>query len=169
MVLLALGHQAMEYHAEPCHNINITNISMVSCQKGPTRHAYAWQIGPFWQNTLDISVTANPITTAVTKEPNQNQIRHMNLQKTFWSNVMTNEWTLSQCLYQRHFHLDLQSAMQIGDIIEMDTQPYGCRSHRTMDCETGQPLTHWGSDKNAAILQTAFSKGFSWMKIFAFR
>ena len=22
-------------------------ISMVSCQKGPTHHAYAWQIGPF--------------------------------------------------------------------------------------------------------------------------
>ena len=30
------------------------DISMVSCQKGPTRHAYAWQIGPFWQDTLDI-------------------------------------------------------------------------------------------------------------------
>ena len=29
-------------------------ISMVSCQKGPTRHAYALQIGPFWQDTLDI-------------------------------------------------------------------------------------------------------------------
>ena len=28
-------------------------ISMVSCQKGSTRHAYAWQIGPFWQDTLD--------------------------------------------------------------------------------------------------------------------
>ena len=27
---------------------------MASCQKGPTRHAYAWQIGPFWQNTIDI-------------------------------------------------------------------------------------------------------------------
>ena len=27
---------------------------MVSCQKGPTPHAYAWQIGPFWQDTLDI-------------------------------------------------------------------------------------------------------------------
>ena len=27
---------------------------MVSCQKGPTRHAYAWQIGPIWQDTLDI-------------------------------------------------------------------------------------------------------------------
>ena len=28
--------------------------SMVSCQKGPTRHAYAWQIGPFWQDTLEM-------------------------------------------------------------------------------------------------------------------
>ena len=35
-------------------------ITMVSCQKGPTRHAYAWQIGPFWQDTLDISL--GPIT-----------------------------------------------------------------------------------------------------------
>ena len=32
-------------------------ISIVSCQKGPTRHAYAWQIGPFWQDTLDLSIT----------------------------------------------------------------------------------------------------------------
>ena len=31
-------------------------LSMVSCQKGPTRHAYAWQIGPFWQDTLDVGV-----------------------------------------------------------------------------------------------------------------
>ena len=30
------------------------NMSRVSCQKGPTRHAYAWQIGPFWQDTLDV-------------------------------------------------------------------------------------------------------------------
>ena len=29
--------------------------SRVSCQKGPTRHAYAWQIGPFWQDTIEIS------------------------------------------------------------------------------------------------------------------
>ena len=27
--------------------------SMVSRQKGPTRHAYSWQIGPFWQDTLE--------------------------------------------------------------------------------------------------------------------
>ena len=31
-------------------------MSRVSCQKGPTRHAYAWLIGPFWQDTLDVSV-----------------------------------------------------------------------------------------------------------------
>ena len=31
------------------------DITMVSCQKGPTRHAYAWQIGPFWQDTLKLS------------------------------------------------------------------------------------------------------------------
>ena len=29
------------------------HISRVSCQKGPTRHAYAW---PFWQDTLDFIV-----------------------------------------------------------------------------------------------------------------
>ena len=27
---------------------------MVSCQKGPIRHAYAWQIGPICQITLDM-------------------------------------------------------------------------------------------------------------------
>ena len=30
-----------------------SHLAMVSCQKGPTRHAYAWQIGPFWLDTLD--------------------------------------------------------------------------------------------------------------------
>ena len=39
----------------------IRHISRVSCQKGPTRHAYAWQIGPFWQDTLDIWL---PLTCA---------------------------------------------------------------------------------------------------------
>ena len=32
----------------------VTNIAIVSYQKGPSRHAYAWQIGPFWQDTLDV-------------------------------------------------------------------------------------------------------------------
>ena len=33
----------------------LDSTSMVFCQKGPARHAYAWQIGPFWQDTLDLS------------------------------------------------------------------------------------------------------------------
>ena len=40
-----------------CHDLFywtfINEMSMVSCPKGPTCHAYAWQIGPFWQDTLD--------------------------------------------------------------------------------------------------------------------
>ena len=36
---------------------NFIHMSRVSCQKGPTRHAYAWQIGPFWQGTLDVPWT----------------------------------------------------------------------------------------------------------------
>ena len=34
---------------------------MVSCQKGSTRHAYAWQIGPFWQDTLEFPNTTSNI------------------------------------------------------------------------------------------------------------
>ena len=34
---------------------DITDIDgILQNKKGPTRHAYAWQIGPFWQDTLDI-------------------------------------------------------------------------------------------------------------------
>ena len=28
--------------------------SVVSCQKGPTHHAYAWPLGSFWQDTLKL-------------------------------------------------------------------------------------------------------------------
>ena len=34
--------------------------------KGPTRHAYAWQIGPFWQDTLNMC--GDTCTTKITKE-----------------------------------------------------------------------------------------------------
>ena len=34
--------------------------SRVSCQKGPTRHAYAWQIGPFWQDSLGLCLWIPP-------------------------------------------------------------------------------------------------------------
>ena len=34
-----------------CYQPNdVKFTSMVSCQKGPTCHAYARQIGPFWQD-----------------------------------------------------------------------------------------------------------------------
>ena len=36
-------------------------ISRVSCQKGPICHAYAWQIGPFWQDTLDMFLLDWPL------------------------------------------------------------------------------------------------------------
>ena len=42
-------HQQWNYN-----HLGISHISRVSCQKGPTRHAYAWQIGPFWQDILDM-------------------------------------------------------------------------------------------------------------------
>ena len=45
--------QGWGYH-HTWHMISSDIISRVSCQKGPTRHAYAWQIGPFWQNTFDM-------------------------------------------------------------------------------------------------------------------
>ena len=40
--------------------------SRVSCQKGPTRHAYAWQIGPFWQDKLDLCHHQSSIGGAAT-------------------------------------------------------------------------------------------------------
>ena len=30
--------------------------SRASCQKGPTHHAYAWRVGPFWLDTLAFSI-----------------------------------------------------------------------------------------------------------------
>ena len=40
------------FQASMWHNDTLYFTS-VSCQKGPTRHAYAWQIGPFGQDTLE--------------------------------------------------------------------------------------------------------------------
>ena len=45
------GRQLVSFRFE-----NHLHISMVSCRNGPTRHAYAWLIGPFWQDTLDMYV-----------------------------------------------------------------------------------------------------------------
>ena len=37
-----------------------SHISRVSCQKGPSRHACAWQIGPCWQDTLNLMQVRMP-------------------------------------------------------------------------------------------------------------
>ena len=51
-------------------------ITRVSCQNGPTRHAYAWQIGPFWQDTLgkrQFSPTPTPYTHHSLPPPSSQQ------------------------------------------------------------------------------------------------
>ena len=53
------------YRMQNGRNIQgLSYISIVSCQKGPTRHAYAWQIGPFWQDTLDICLFAATVSSS---------------------------------------------------------------------------------------------------------
>ena len=52
------------------HNEYINTFkSRISCQKGPTRHAYAWQIGPFWQDTLEMfhDNKVNSLITCITE------------------------------------------------------------------------------------------------------
>ena len=59
-IFMKLSLSSMFQNAEKClvllDNTEF-HMSMVSCQKGPTRHAYAWQIRPIWQDTLDVSWT----------------------------------------------------------------------------------------------------------------
>ena len=51
------GRQSSRYIENNVYTGVTNHISRVSYQKGPTRHAYAWQIGPFWQDTLDYVLT----------------------------------------------------------------------------------------------------------------
>ena len=44
-------------HRRTAHNVAYIHVYTIFegiLPKGLTRHAYAWQIGPFWQDTLDI-------------------------------------------------------------------------------------------------------------------
>ena len=55
------------------HRIHIIiHISMVSCQKGPIRHAYAWQIEPFWQDILDMYKEKNVTKYRITPNEHSN-------------------------------------------------------------------------------------------------
>ena len=52
-LLMKRAHETLRIGSDEFTN-SVRYNSMVSCQKGPTRHAYAWQIGPFWQDTLEL-------------------------------------------------------------------------------------------------------------------
>ena len=49
----------------PSYGTTVNVMSMVSCQKGPTHHAHAWQIGPFWQDTLNVCMPGTYATNHV--------------------------------------------------------------------------------------------------------
>ena len=53
---------------------SIFHISRVSCQKGPICHAYAWRVGPFWQDTIDYTVYVNNHAWPFT--PAHNHVTH---------------------------------------------------------------------------------------------
>ena len=64
---------------------DVFHISRVSCQKGPTHHAYAWQIGHFWQDTLDIlecssrkDISAVDISQVLSTDISTTQVRTIN-------------------------------------------------------------------------------------------
>ena len=65
--LIHVGKRGSRRNPAYCNNLNNAQtfqikvlefnwwcIWRVSCQKGPTCHADAWQIGPFWQDTRDL-------------------------------------------------------------------------------------------------------------------
>ena len=69
--LVELIKQVISRYPNQWCTVSLTHISMVSCQKGPTRHAYAWQIGPFWQDTIDICGTeAGSVSKSYNRDSN---------------------------------------------------------------------------------------------------
>ena len=63
---------------------------MVSCQKGPTRHVYAWQIGPFWQDTLGIWINDSLVHWSICVSLNLNGI----IGDKAWHIVLILAWLL---------------------------------------------------------------------------
>ena len=67
-----------------------SHISRVSCKKGLTRHAYAWQIGPFWQDTIDMYATWTLIIInmdyngPVSPIPERNTSPNVNMETIVW-------------------------------------------------------------------------------------
>ena len=71
----------------------LDDISRVSCQKGPTRHAYARQIGPFWQDTLDMKMIGDVLTVLTLLILNDTNLCYM---ISIWHNVIKCKFKFKQ-------------------------------------------------------------------------
>ena len=78
------------YHASNCC-YNAETTSRVSCQKGATSHAYAWQIAPFWQDTLDMAMASQDSVT-VTSHEYYGVLSHWQTQLEQLSEANTNDY-----------------------------------------------------------------------------
>ena len=86
-------------------------ISMVSCQKGPTRHAYA--LGPFWQDTLDMYLRNQQQTLVEILEDVMHQIHWFYQFFNTWyckkkrrqdgRGLHRNVWYVSGCSLGQHY------------------------------------------------------------------
>ena len=78
-------------------------------QKGPTRNAYAWQIGPFWQDTLDVWANVwKMLTTGIRqgKKPPAS-VPCCFLPRALQSRTAT-YWQLLCCQYNKIFPMTLE-------------------------------------------------------------
>ena len=107
--------------------------SMVSCQKGPTRHTYAWQIGPFWQDTLEILCTRS-------KWRRTTKSKHL----SEWSLVaFLGHRTSTSVCSKKKSHVFI-SVLYTGIIIFLyidNTQPNGRKLNKNKHKKWGYPLS----------------------------
>ena len=94
---------------------SLEHISRVSCQKSPTRHAYAWQIGPFWQDTLDMWLTARSTLEVV----------YFGMWLTCSLNICRTTWELEPHLQRYQELMALQWSYNEHD---------GASNNRRIDC-----------------------------------
>ena len=71
------------------------HITRVSCQRVPTRHAYAWQRGPFWPDTLELRYTcSHTILVCKLSEHISTQLKPQRYLNTYY---IQNKWVILAC------------------------------------------------------------------------
>ena len=98
--------KSLEYSSSTLQ-VLVLYISMVSCQKGPTSHAYAWQIGPFRQDTFDMQGSDLLITAGVSSKHCDDYKNGYAFLLFFWLLMFVvrlwsddGTWMLMTCLYK---------------------------------------------------------------------